>query len=955
MPITVFDAKTGEPIQADEGQAEELLRSGAATVGAGQTFSVKGSTGRRFDYSGAEALDAIKRGLRFETGDETAARQLQEKYGSTGQEVGAGLLGAARGLSFGLSDVVARGVGVEPETLAGLEEANPTASTFGELAGVGAGLLVPGGQAKAATTLGKLASGASAPVRAVAKLGTAAEKATERGLTKLLGETASQGFLKKAASAAISKGAGSAVEGTAYGLGSWVSEQALGSPEDAAESLVANVGLGALLGGGLGAGFGMVGVAGKAGKDATVRLWESATGEQATTGLARFLKPVAKLQTRLKYGPEAAEKMAGDIDTLLTKDGYKAATIGKDAVDDYGYKIADLKNQIDSSAQDATLAARGKMKKENLIEATRQGDKLKTVSVFENLFGWEPGQGKFGSMLKELRTSEAGMYGGKAQLKFLEDRINVVRNEIKKAITSGDETLVGKTFGHLDDLKRDTARVIRQVKRGQNIGNPEYSTLDRLFSPPNRAEGEHLAGGLYGDIQRILEDEAIFGKKAATMQREVNERWVDHLKGEVYRTKGSYSVKTGAQDFADIYEANPAAFRDYLERAGTIENSMDEKWMLTQLDTEADLVQTIAKYYEAPKLSTAAKKHAQATADFRKLHDEAYGKIRLRNQLQKLDAASQVAIPGIGNAGSMAGGALLGSLMAPEDAKGLGATIGAGAAFLMKPASAIKALAWIEKQKIGLSGKTKAAVDGFTKASKAIGPKVQRMAAPAAVQVFGKTPEERRESYKKKVAQLQAVVSSPDHAVKMAAKNADGDLGAHAPAVVQMANAKAVQAAHYLASKAPKDPSAASTLGRKWEPSDHDLERFARVVRAVEDPKTVLDDMADGKITKEAVDALREIYPGMYSQLLDNLTEKIPELKESATYQQKVALSKMFGIALEPSMDPQRIAMVQGLYSHAEAPSPASGKMRVSGVRSVNPGSMLSDAQRIGFKSPQFA
>jgi hypothetical protein len=65
------------------------------------------------------------------------AEEFHAKYGGLGGEVKAGLAGAARGLTFGVSDVAMTASGaVDPETLRGLEEENPSASTAGEIAGI---------------------------------------------------------------------------------------------------------------------------------------------------------------------------------------------------------------------------------------------------------------------------------------------------------------------------------------------------------------------------------------------------------------------------------------------------------------------------------------------------------------------------------------------------------------------------------------------------------------------------------------------------------------------------------------------------------------------------------------------------------------------------------------------------------------------------------------------------
>lgn len=179
---------------------------------------------------------AIQEGFRVPTPQEVDAvikdQDNQEKYGEgLGNTLKAGAAGFARGATFGLSDQALTKSGVvKPETLSELEKRNPIASNVGQVAGAGAGLL---------TGEGELAGALSLP-KAVSKIGTAV---AENPIAKQV--------LSRYGSAAM----GSAIEGAAYGLGNVVSEHALGDPHLNAEKIASEIGMGALLGGSLGAGF----------------------------------------------------------------------------------------------------------------------------------------------------------------------------------------------------------------------------------------------------------------------------------------------------------------------------------------------------------------------------------------------------------------------------------------------------------------------------------------------------------------------------------------------------------------------------------------------------------------------------------------------------------------------------------------------------------------------------
>ena len=78
-------------------------------------------------------------------------------------------------------------------------------------------------------------------------------------MKKLIKDSGSKTFAKEVLRKGIAKGAGSAVEGSLYGVGHLISEEALGRAEFNAENLMAYGGKGALWGGLVGGGLGGLG------------------------------------------------------------------------------------------------------------------------------------------------------------------------------------------------------------------------------------------------------------------------------------------------------------------------------------------------------------------------------------------------------------------------------------------------------------------------------------------------------------------------------------------------------------------------------------------------------------------------------------------------------------------------------------------------------------------------
>lgn len=174
----------------------------------------------------------------------------------------------------------------------------------------------------------------------------------------------------------------------------------------------------------------------------------------------------------------------------------------------------------------------------------------------------------------------------------------------------------------------------------------------------------------------------------------------------------------------------------------------------------------------------------------------------------------------------------------------------------------------------------------------------------------GETREAKDEAgmVRARVAELAAAQANPQ---KVAAAVRRSMRDALDPDVVNAVVAVMQRKLGYLAQHAPKEPPP-SLLGRKeWRPSKAETERFARRVRAAENPASVFEDLADGTVTPEAAEALREVYPELYAEAQMRLVERSAEITETLPYQQVVKLSMLFKAPLLPSMRPERVAALQ--------------------------------------------
>jgi len=240
--MSLYDHKNGTVLAIEPTEAETYLKTGQYTLPKGTRVNVVDENGEAASVDSSEVYNALQSGYRMEQPQETEQRRAQEKYGGVGGQAAALAAGALRGASFGISDQLYVGAGGEPETLRGLEEANPASSIVGEATGIIAPAIFTGG---ASTVAGAGVKGAAAAGRAAERL--IAKQAIKAGLSNPLA--------KSIATKIVPAFVGNSVEGTFYGAGQLLSEDALGKADLNAENLAAYIGTGALLNGAFGAAF----------------------------------------------------------------------------------------------------------------------------------------------------------------------------------------------------------------------------------------------------------------------------------------------------------------------------------------------------------------------------------------------------------------------------------------------------------------------------------------------------------------------------------------------------------------------------------------------------------------------------------------------------------------------------------------------------------------------------
>ena len=180
-------------------------------------------------------------------------------------------------------------------------------------------------------------------------------------------------------------------------------------------------------------------------------------------------------------------------------------------------------------------------------------------------------------------------------------------------------------------------------------------------------------------------------------------------------------------------------------------------------------------------------------------------------------------------------------------------------------------------------------------------------------------PKSDVDALRARLAELEAATANPAGVAATVRANLRNVKSA---GVVDAVAAVAQRKLAYLAKHAPTPPIAAPLSRAQWRPAPAEIDRFARRVRAANDPIGVLDDVSRGVVTAEAVDTLREVYPRLYEEARSHLLLKAPDVREALPHQLVVRMSALFDVPLISSMEPETIAAIQAI-GPAMAPTPS--------------------------------
>lgn len=199
---------------------------------------------------------------------------------------------------------------------------------------------------------------------------------------------------------------------------------------------------------------------------------------------------------------------------------------------------------------------------------------------------------------------------------------------------------------------------------------------------------------------------------------------------------------------------------------------------------------------------------------------------------------------------------------------------------------------------------------GLNRSLKA-GARAAKRSSPAAASILGdvsfgesegEKPRGAQAAFKLRSAELSAAVANMPATEERIAARLDG-VSQVAPGVAEKIGAHARATIEFLHNKMPKDPGVLQKYGKSsWRPTEGELDKFARYVRAAKDPAGIIERFGDLRLSREDAEVLQTLYPAHFQRAQLWVMDNLERLAQNSTYRQRVQMSLFMGVPADPIM-----------------------------------------------------
>jgi hypothetical protein len=411
--------------------------------------------------------------------------EMEEKYGDT--PVGTFLRSAASSASFGLSDALGTAVfGDEFAERRREEQKRQQAVTaLGAVGGIVGSAALSGGTSLAA-------KGVSSGVRAA----TNASKAVEQASLEFMKQFPNRQIAESIVGRAAAKAAGWGTEGAIYGGGTVISDLAIGNADSLAESVMANIGTGAVIGAGMGGAVGGIARAGQKALQSTKKASDSFFSRVSSGGIADT--PIVKKgidKFKEQFDPKiAAEEYSGLGVLEISQMKRINPTFSDDLLEYFNKTLKNtptdtnkdvfLKNQIVTDVQGRRLG--------EIIEQLSQTEGI-TVNKKDMYFGAAKKLDDF--IARDIDLKAPGSDGFISTVRKFQKELLENAEKGKQTLNAKDITDIRKRVDDLvkwsgeNELQKDVAYQLRKIFKEEvdNIANRAGAEVGASLKQANKA------------------------------------------------------------------------------------------------------------------------------------------------------------------------------------------------------------------------------------------------------------------------------------------------------------------------------------------------------------------------------------------------------------------------------------------------------------------------------------
>jgi hypothetical protein len=910
--IQVRNNRTGKLENIEDGGLPDLLNSGEYSILKGQELEFEDNDGQRRIVPSDQVFDAIDAGFKHVSQKQV---QKEEQLDIASEEpfkaAGAGLL---RGVSLGLSDQILTSTGItSPEKLKALEEANPIVSGASEITGAIAPAFFTGGTSVGARLL------SATPAALAERAGVAAAAKFAPSITgKILSKTASN-ITKEVVDKAVKIGTGSAVEGAFFGVGDVISEDALGDAEFNAETALAGMGQGALIGGIFGAAaggtFGMVGEGAKAikrqytetmkkvfsgiedkqiQKDVLTRLSNEESAEEIMKKLGANADEVAdKIELE-----KAAEALAvpltpgmkeggvfAELEGSLAKEPSVGGILTRKEIKKTYDALDNIQNLIVKDAADVDKSTIGLQAKSGvkakISEELEPGsllykeieDRAANLPITESL------RKRFKTELKKLPFVDVFEQG--QRFINLVDNLDTyskvskyrtfIGNELSKSQRAGDGNAV-EFFGQL----YDNLTTLRTNAIKYNLKAAPFVSKDKQIT--NLLEAQEMADGIWRSTHekyQFLGDYlGIKTKNMSNLLNRLEDVDVLPLADKLLNLKKIEDIEKFQLYFPEVADLARARILNNIKKRSSRTGVFSPKVFKAELNKlEESQLKLLAPHLTDPK---------KLIADYSKIVDN------LPPNMNPSDTSVNISFQNMFELAYQSK-EMFRYMVYRSGPKGM---LGQMTKYIPTNAALEKA---VNQGKINISD----SVENFFKKSAALSTKAinRTITGQDLSEDDVKEIEKKVEYYQQDPQEIIQVYNKNNKALYESAPKTAGALGG-----------KIMDAAAFLSTKVPKKqitPFNDETISRS------ELMKFKNYVDAVEKPYKVMNSIASGYIAPEYMEAFRAVYPRMAAEIQKEFAERLPEFNKKLTEKQKANLSVILGLDTRKAFTPTGFNMLQ--------------------------------------------